>query len=116
MITDTVNLQEGSEDLQNWFYYGAKIYNTKGKTAGYSKFAALFPGVVPNPPSNFLVKLAEKELEITWNAVTTDVAGKPVPEGTVRYNIYRGTHANFAPEQPINTEPLDATSYKDTSL
>jgi hypothetical protein len=116
MLVDTVNLQEGSEDLQNWFYYGAKVYNQKGKTAGFSKFAALFPAVVPNPPSNFIVKLAEKEMEITWNAVTTDVAGKPVTEGTVRYNIYRGTHANFAPEEPINTEPLDATTYRDTTF
>ena len=62
------------------------------------------------------MKLSEKELELTWSAITNDVSGKPVSEGTVRYNIYRGTHANFAPDQPINPEPLDATSYKDTNF
>jgi len=116
LITESVNVQEGSEDLQNWYYYGAKVYNKKGKSAGYSKFGALFPAIVPKPPANFTAKLAEKEIQLDWTAVTTDIAGKPVPEGTVRYNIYRGTTANFAPEQPLNSDPLDVITYKDTAF
>jgi hypothetical protein len=116
MIVESINVQEGSEDLNNWFYYGAKVYNKKGKTEGYSKFAALFPAMVPKPPANFTAKLSEKQIQLDWTAVTTDINGKPVPQGSVRYNIYRGTTANFAPEQPLNTEELDAVTYTDTNF
>ena len=116
MITEPINVQDGSEDLQNWFYYGARVYNKRGKSAGYSKFAALFPTQVPKPPANFTAKLSEKQIELDWTAVITDINGKPVPQGSVRYNIYRGTTANFAPEQPLNTEELDALTYTDTNF
>ena len=116
MITQPISVQEGSEDLQNWFYFGAKVYNKKGKSAGYSKFAALFPAVVPKPPANFTAKLSEKQIQLDWTAVTADINGKSVPQESVRYNIYRGTTANFAPEQPLNSEELDAVTYTDTNF
>ena len=64
MITVPISVQDGSEDLQNWFYFGAKVYNKRGKSAGYSKFAALFPAEVPKPPANFTAKLSEKQIQL----------------------------------------------------
>jgi hypothetical protein len=116
IITEPINVQEGSEDLQNWYYYGAKVYNKRGKSAGYSKFAALFPAVVPKPPANFTAKLSEKQIQLDWTAVTSDINGVSVPQESVRYNIYRGTTANFAPEQPLNSDELDAVTYTDTTF
>jgi hypothetical protein len=116
MITQPISVQEGSEDLQNWFYFGAKVYNKKGKSAGYSKFAALFPAIAPKPPSNFTAKLSEKQIQLDWTPVETDINGKPVLQGSVRYNIYRGPTANFAPEQPLNSDELDAVTYTDTNF
>jgi hypothetical protein len=116
IFTDKVSSKTGSEDLGNWFFYGVKLYNSRGKSAGFSKIAALFPAEVPKVPPNFTARLQESTIELTWNNVTEDVNGKPIPQENIRYNIYRGTSANWSAEEPLNTEPLTTNSYIDSSF
>lgn len=116
MLVDKINTAADSEDFRNWFYYAVKIYNKKGKATGFSKLVALYPEVVPKAPSQFTGKLAEKQIELTWASVVEDIEGKNIPEGSVTYNIYRGNSANFAPDEPINPEPLTTTTYIDTTF
>ena len=117
LYTEKLNLAPESEDLKNWFYYVVKLYNKKGKSAGYSRTSALFPAIVPQPPGSFTALLSEKGIKLTWSAPKQDVAGKPLQEGAITYNIYRGTSANFAPDQPLNgTQTLSANVYNDTTF
>lgn len=114
--TEKVNLQTGSEDLQNWSYYGAKIFNKKGKSAGFTKLSALFPSVVPKAPANFTATVTPGDINLTWTPVTQDIAGNTLYEGSVGYLIFRGSDANFAPEQPLTPDPVTTTTYTDTSF
>ena len=115
VFVQKLNLQPDSEDLKNWNYYASKIYSKKGKSAGYTKIIGLFPAVVPKAPTNFSATIDEQGVHLTWQAVTTDVSGKPLPEGTVTYNVYRGKDANFVPLEPLNSETITEPSYKDPS-
>lgn len=115
MYVQKLNLQPDSEELKNWTYYGAKIYNKKGKSGGFTKLVALFPAPVPKTPSNFIATIDEQGIHLIWQPVTADIFGRPLPEYSVKYNIYRGTDANFAPIEPMNTEPITETTYTDTT-
>ncbi len=112
---EKLDLQPESEQFKNWSYYGAKIYNKKGKTAGFTKLVALFPAPVPRPPANFTATIDEQGIHLIWKTADTDILGKPIPEGSATYNIYRGTNANFAPIEPLNPEPVEETTYTDTT-
>src|SRR5262245_6378264 len=90
VFVQKLNLQADSEDLKNWTYYASKIYSKKGKSVGFTKTIALFPAIVPKAPTNFSATIDEQGVHLTWQPVTTDVSGKPLPEGTVTYNVYRG--------------------------
>jgi len=115
--TEKINLAPESEDLKNWYYYAVKSYNKKGKSAGYSRTAALFPAIVPQPPSSFTAILSEKGIRLTWSAPKQDVTGKPLQESSITYNLYRGTNANFAPDPPLNgLQPLSTNGFTDTTF
>jgi hypothetical protein len=116
IYTEKLNFAADSDDSKFWWFYGAKIYNRKGKAAGYSKLASLYPTIVPKPPSNFTAVLTAGTLTLSWTAATEDLHGKPLPEGSVTYEIYRGTNADFAPQEALNPEPISATTYTDTSF
>lgn len=113
---DPRELKPGSEDLQNWFYYGVKLYNKKNKENEFGRLQALFPVIVPEGPKQFTAKLTEKAIVFSWAPVTKDIAGKPLPEGSVSYNVYRGSHANFAPTQPLNPVAMPTPSFSDTAF
>jgi hypothetical protein len=115
VFVQKLNLQTDSEELKNWTYYASKLYSKKGKSAGFTKTVALFPAVVPKAPSNFTATIDEQGVHLTWKPVDTDIFGRPLPEGTVTYNVYRGKDANFVPLEPINTESILEPSYKDPS-
>lgn len=113
---DKLEIKAGSEDLQKWFYYGVKLYNKKNKQNEFGRLIALFPVIVPQAPKQFLAKVSEKSIELSWAPVTADIAGQPLPAGSVSYNIYRGSNANFAPLQPINPSPLTTPAYLDSTF
>jgi hypothetical protein len=115
VFVQKLNLQPDSEELKNWSYYASKIYSKKGKSAGFTKTVALFPAVVPKAPSNFTATIDEQGVHLTWKPVDTDIFGRPLPEGSVTYNVYRGKDASFVPLEPINTESILEPSYKDSS-
>jgi hypothetical protein len=115
IFVQKLDLQPDSEEFKNWTYYTAKLYNKKGKSAGFTKLVALYPAPVPKPPSNFIATIDEQGIHLTWQPVTSDIFGRPFREGSINYNIYRGTNANFAPLEAINTDSIAETTYTDTT-
>jgi hypothetical protein len=113
---DKREIKADSEDLRNWFYYGVKLFNKKNKENEFGRLIALFPEIVPEAPKKFSANITEKTILLTWEPVKTDIAGKPLADGTVSYNVYRGTHANFAPLQPLNPLALTTPTFSDTSF
>ncbi len=110
---DKREIKAGSEDLQNWFYYGVKLYNKKNKENDFGRLIALFPEIVPQAPQNLTVKASEKMIQLTWDPVSRDIAGKPLAASAVSYDVYRGSHANFAPFQSLNSYPITSTTLGD---
>ena len=116
VFQDKRDLKTGSDELQSWFYYGAKLYSKKNKENEFGKLAALFPDVVPEAPKQFLARASEKKITLQWAPVTQDISGKPLASGTVAYDIYRGSSANFAPITPITQTTLSTITYDDTTF
>ncbi len=114
IFQDKPDLGAESQDLQNWFYYGAKIYNKKGKENEFGRLPALFPVIVPETPTNFFATVSEKKITMQWNPVTKDIRGNSLPEGSVVYTVYRGNNANFAPLLPLNPAILTTPAFEDT--
>ncbi len=115
IYTEKLDLQPESEEFKHWTYYAAKIYNQRGKSGGFTRMVALFPAPVPKAPSNFTATIDEQGIHLTWKPVDSNILGKAIAEGLVSYNIYRGTNANFAPAEPINTDSVKETTYTDTT-
>lgn len=116
IYSDPISLDKDSTDREHWFFYGAKVYNQKGKASAFPKFLALYPDAVPEAPAQFTAMISEKKIDMKWSAVTRDSAGNELPPENVVYFVYRGGSANFAPVQPLNSQPLSETQYSDSTF
>ena len=78
IFSDPRDIKAGSEELQSWFYYGVKMYNKRNKPNEFGRLSGLFPEIVPEAPRQFIAKVTEKEIQLSWVPVTKDIAGKPL--------------------------------------
>ncbi len=96
------------------------IASNQAGDAGMPVSASAFIG--PKTPASVssaeLRLTGENTLELTWEPVTTDVDGNPLPAGNVvKYNVYSvvRTSSGLALDEKLTAEPVEGTTFTCTA-
>ena len=95
--------------------YALKVYNKKGQDAGFSNIALtkLYP--VPKPPQKLKSVLAERHIEIEWEAPSVNLDESPV-DARIKFNVYRSDDPKAPSGKILTSAPVAGDSYKDESI
>jgi fibronectin type 3 domain-containing protein len=98
--------------------YAVRYVNAEGQRASFSNFLLIEPAAsVSQPPVlNPSPEVRENAVVVSWVAPAANV-DRTTPANLLGYNVYRSARSQNEPAQtPLNSRPLNATSYADQSF
>lgn len=112
--SNIVTWSEGSLRYGQTYGYRIRAVSARGGVSRLSEEIFITPSPPLAVPGDVEAESGDNYTMIAWAPVTTWMDGRPA-EGSVRYNIYRGTEHGRYDQTPLNKQPLTVTSYRDAT-
>lgn len=114
---DSLNLTDAANLANTRLRYAVRYVNAREQPALFSNTVAIEPvaGVAQPPFGLAAVERNQDAVSLTWSAPEANVNGA-TPATVVGYNLYRRNSRRAALGDPVNSDPITATSYTDTSF
>ena len=97
------------------YAYRIRALGRRGGVGVYSEAVLAVPVPTLMPPEKLRAAAGDGAVELTWHPVTVKTDGSK-NDGFTGYTVYRREDKGMYGETPVNSEPLRATSYRDTAV
>ena len=116
-FTDNINLTDTSALANTRLRYAIRYVNKRDQAALFSNSVAVEPAPgIALPPAGLTVSRQDQDaVTLAWTAPEANVDGTQ-PASVVGYNLYRRNAKRAKVGEPLNAEPITATSFTDTKF
>jgi hypothetical protein len=116
-FTDVINLTDPRSLANTRLRYAVRYVNKREQAALFSNSVAIdpVPGIALPPAGLSVAKQEQDAVTLSWVAPDANVDGTQ-PATVVGYNLYRRNAKKANPGEPLNLEPITATTFIDTKF
>lgn len=115
LVRDEILSPNKSAAYASTFRYAALFVNNRNQAAGLSNQVAIQPVPIPKPPAALSAEVAEHYITLKWAPPSENMDGSRPPR-LAGYNIYRSEDPRQLPSSPINSDPIQTSTYEDSSF
>jgi len=115
VVNNVVTWSDGQLKYGQIYGYRIRAQSVRGGVSRQSEEIRLIPLRPLAIPRGFVATGYDGLSELTWEPVKTWLDGEPA-SGFIGYNIYRGTDKGRYEATPLNKEPIQTVTYKDTAV
>jgi fibronectin type 3 domain-containing protein len=116
-FTDVINLTDARQMANTRLRYAVRYVNKRDQAALFSNSVAIepAPGIALPPAGLTIANEKQDAVMLSWSAPEANVDGTQ-PATIVGYNLYRRNAKKANIGEPLNAEPITATTFADTKF
>jgi fibronectin type 3 domain-containing protein len=116
-FTDVINFTDAHDLANTRLRYAVRYINKREQAALFSNSVAVepAPGIALPPSGLTITDQAQDMVALSWSAPEANVDGTQ-PAAVVGYNLYRRNTKKASLGEPLNAEPVTATTFSDTKF